>query len=63
MKKRHLRPQFFNFLFYRFFGPDWAVGGRNKNKFSCVLLYFFIKKIGGQKKYIELGYGAHLLQE
>ena len=27
-----LRPEFFYFLFYRFFQPDVRVGGRKKNK-------------------------------
>ena len=46
-----VRPRFFNFLVYRFFCPDWTVGGRNTDKIgSCVLFYFFIKKwVGGQK--------------
>ena len=40
-----VRPQFFNFLFYGFFCPDWTVEGRNKNKVrSCVLLTFFSSK-------------------
>ena len=46
-----IRPQFFNFLFYGFFCLDWTVGGRNKNKVrSCVLFYFFIKKIVSEDK-------------
>ena len=50
-----LRPEFFYFLFYRFFQPDVRVGGRkkNKNKIQCRLFFFpdiSDVKVGGSKK-------------
>ena len=53
-----LRPEFFYFLFYRFFRPDVRVGGRkkNKNKIQGRLFFFFSDisdvKVGGRKKKI-----------
>ena len=50
-----IRPEFFYFLFYRFFQPDVRVGGRKKNKNKIQgRLYFFTDisdvKVGGRKK-------------
>ena len=53
-----LRPEFFYFLFYRFFRPDVRVGGRkkNKNKISRSAICFSDisdVKVGGRKKKIN----------
>ena len=40
-----LRPEFFYFLFYRFFQPDVRVGGRKKNKNKIQGRLFFFEHI------------------
>ena len=51
----YIRPEFFYFLFYRFFRPDVRVGGRKKNKNKIQDRLFFFPdisdvKVGGRKK-------------
>ena len=55
--KLTLRPEFFYFLFYRFFRADVRVGGRKKNKNKIQGRLFFFSdisdvKVGGRKKKI-----------